>query len=114
MSSLILLMIAGAAAFAWWSAARASAERATEVGRHACQAAGVQLLDQTVHAIGLRLRRRDDGRLGWERSFRFEYSDDGIERHVGRLVLRGDELVAFSGPTRAVDGSLVPAQDRLS
>ncbi|MDQ3494940.1 MAG: DUF3301 domain-containing protein [Pseudomonadota bacterium] len=114
MSSLILLMIAGAAAFAWWSAARASAERATEVGRHACQAAGVQLLDQTVHAIGLRLRRRDDGRLGWERSFRFEYSDDGVERHVGRLVLRGDELVAFSGPTRAADGSLAPARDRLT
>ena len=101
MPSLILLMIAGAAAFAWWSAARAAAERATEVGRSACRASGVQLLDQTVHATGMRLRRRDDGRLGWERSFRFEYSDDGIERHVGRLVLRGDDLVAFSGPPMA-------------
>ncbi|MGI8561458.1 MAG: DUF3301 domain-containing protein [Luteimonas sp.] len=103
MPSLILLMIAGAAAFAWWSAARASAERAVQVGRNACHAAGVQLLDQTVHATGLRLRRRDDGRLGWERSFRFEYSDDGIERHVGRLVLRGEELVGFSGPPSRVD-----------
>lgn len=113
MPSLILLMIAGAAAFAWWSAARASAERAVQVGRNACHAAGVQLLDQTVHATGLRLRRRGDGRLGWERSFRFEYSDDGIERHVGRLVLRGDDLVAFSGPTRASDASLPPTQSRL-
>lgn len=101
MPELILLMIAGAAAFAWWSAARAAAERAVQLGRNACLAAGVQLLDQTVHANGLRLRRRDDGRLGFERSFRFEYSEDGIERHVGRLVLRGDELVSFSGPMRA-------------
>lgn len=101
MPEVILLMIAGAAAFAWWSAARAAAERAVELGRKACQAAGVQLLDQTVHANGLRLRRRDDGRLGFERSFRFEYSEDGIERHVGRLVLHGDELVSFSGPMRA-------------
>jgi hypothetical protein len=101
MPELIMLMIAGAAAFAWWSAARAAAERAVQLGRNACQAAGVQLLDQTVHANGLRLRRRDDGRLGFERSFRFEYSEDGIERHVGRLVLRGGELVSFSGPMRA-------------
>lgn len=101
MPSLILLMIAGAAAFAWWSAARAAAERAEQVGREACRAAGVQLLDQTVHATGLRLRRREDGRLGVERSFRFEYSEDGIERHAGRLVLRGDRLLSFSGPAAA-------------
>jgi hypothetical protein len=61
----------------------------------------VQWLDQTVHANGLRLRRGDDGRLGFERSFRFEYSQDGSDRHVGRLVLRGGRLVAFSGPLRA-------------
>lgn len=101
MPTLILLMILGSASFAWWSAARAAAERAVDVGRSACESAGVQLLDQTVHATGLKLRRRTDGRLGWERSFRFEYSDDGIERHVGRLVLAGDQLVSFSGPTRS-------------
>ncbi|WP_435574592.1 DUF3301 domain-containing protein [Alterluteimonas muca] len=98
MSDAIFVMILGAAAFAWWSAARAAAERAESIGREACRLAGVQWLDQTVHASGLRLRRRDDGRLGFERSFRFEYSDDGVERSVGRLVLRGDELVAFVGP----------------
>ncbi|TYT27211.1 DUF3301 domain-containing protein [Luteimonas viscosa] len=98
---LILLMIAGAAAYAWWNASRAAAERAAAVGRHACQAAGVIWLDQSVHANGLRLRRRSDGRLGLERSFRFEYSEDGIERHIGRLVLHGEELVQFSGPARA-------------
>lgn len=103
MPSLILLMIVGAAVFTWWSAARAAAERAVEVGRTACREAGVQLLDQTVHATVIRLRRRADGRMGVERSFRFEYSRDGIERHVGRLVLRGDDLVAFSGPTRTTE-----------
>ena len=54
----------------------------------------------SVHASGLRLRRGEDGRLGFERSFRFEYSEDGQDRHVGRLVIRGDRLVAFSGPVR--------------
>lgn len=99
--ALIALMLAGSAAYAWWNASRAAAERAAQLGRDACRAAGVIWLDQSVHASGLRLRRRRDGRLGLERSFRFEYSEDGIERHIGRLVLHGERLVQFSGPLRA-------------
>ena len=101
METLLWLMIDFTVAFAWWTTARAAAERAGAVGRNACQAAGVQWLDQTVHADGVRLRRGDDGRLGIERSFRFEYSVDGSDRSIGRLVLRGGELVAFIGPAQA-------------
>lgn len=93
-------MIAGAAVFAFWSSGRAAAERAEVLGRNACRAAGVQWLDQSVHAIGLRLCRQDNGWLGLERTFRFDYSIEGDDRHVGRLVLRGDRLVAFSGPVK--------------
>ena len=98
MPTLLLLMIGAAIAVTWWSAARDAAERAEDLGREACAAAGVQWLDQTVHASGLRLRRGEDGRLGFERTFRFEYSGDGQDRHIGRLVLRGRRLVAFVGP----------------
>ena len=98
--TLILLMIAGAALYGWWTSARGAAERAAALGRDACQAAGVIWLDQSVHANGLKLRRGEDGRLGLERSFRFEYSEDGIQRHVGKLVLFREELVYFSGPVR--------------
>ena len=101
MPSLILLMIAGALAYAWWNAARAASEHAIQVGHAACRRAGVQLLDQTVHATGLRLRRRHDGRMGLERSFRFEYSHDGTDRQRGRMVFHGTRLVAFSGPEAA-------------
>lgn len=101
MPTLLLLMILFGMVFAFWNTARGAAERAGEVGRSACAAAGVQWLDQSVHASGLRLCRGEDGRLGFERSFRFEYSEDGLDRHVGRLVLRGDRLVGFSGPARA-------------
>src|SRR5690606_12769360 len=98
MPSLILLMIAGAAAFAFWNAARAAAEQAESLGRDACNAAGVQWLDQSMHASGLRLYRRADGWLGVERTFRFDYSHDGSDRHSGRLVLRQGRLVSFPGP----------------
>lgn len=98
MSTLLILMIVGAIAFALWNNARAAAERAETLGREACRAANVQWLDQSVHASGIRLRRGHNGRLGFERSFRFDYSRDGNDRHVGRLVLRGGELVSFAGP----------------
>lgn len=101
MPTLLILMIAGAAAFFMFTAARAAAERAAEISRDACAAAGVQWLDQSVHASGLRLRRKGDGWMGLERSFLFEYSEDGHDRHIGRVVLLGDQLVGFSGPTRA-------------
>ena len=101
MPTLLVLMLVGAAGFFLFTAARAAAERAAEIGRDACEAAGVQWLDQSVHATGIRLRRRDDGWLGLERSFRFEYSEDGQDRHVGWIVLLGEKLVGFSGPTRA-------------
>lgn len=93
-----LLMIAGAAAVAFWNASRSAAERAAALGRDACRRAGVQLLDHSVHADGLRLRRRADGRLGLQYSFRFYWSDDGVHRHIGRMVLLGDDLVSFTGP----------------
>lgn len=107
MPTLLILMIVVAMGFAFWSTSRAAAEQAVALGREACEAAGVQLIDQTVHATGLRLRRGDDGRLGFERSFRFEYSQDGTDRHVARLVLRGERMVSFSGPIRAEDGPLL-------
>lgn len=101
MPTLLLLMIVGAAAFFFFTAGRAAAERAAEIGRDACQAAGVQWLDQSVQATGLRLRRKANGWMGLERSFRFEYSEDGVDRHTGRVVLLDGKLVGFSGPTRA-------------
>ena len=100
MPSLIVLMIVGAALFAYWNAARAAAEHAKLLGRNACAAAQVMWLDESVHASGIRVRRNEDGKLGFERTFRFEYSHDGIDRHVGRMVLRGEKLVSFVGPMK--------------
>ncbi|HEY5971171.1 MAG TPA: DUF3301 domain-containing protein [Pseudoxanthomonas sp.] len=100
MPTLIVLMIVGAAGFAYWNAARAAAEYAKQLGRDACTAAQVMWLDESVHASGIRVRRNEDGHLGFERHFRFEYSYDGIDRHTGRMVLRGDRLVSFIGPVK--------------
>lgn len=106
MPTLIFVMIAAATAFAFWSAGRGAAERAEAMGRQACRAAGVQLLDESVHAVGLRVCRHDNGWLGWERTFRFDYSRTGQDRNMGRLVLRGDRLISFSGPVATAPSQL--------
>ena len=106
MPTLLILMIVGAIGFAFWDRSRAAADRATELGRNACRAADVQWLDQSVHSTGLRLCRLPNGWQGFERSFRFDYSYDGQDRHTGRMVLRGRELISFSGPAAAQIGRL--------
>jgi len=97
-SSMIILMVLAALGLAWWNAARAANECAVELGRAACERAGVIWIDQTVHLIGLCLYRRENGRFGVERRFRFEYSWGGDDRHEGQLVLRGGHLVSLVGP----------------
>ncbi|CAD2247104.1 MULTISPECIES: DUF3301 domain-containing protein [Xanthomonas] len=114
MPSLILFMIAGAALYAFWNSSRAAAERADILGRNACRAADVQWLDQSVHSTNIRICRKPNGWLGFERTFRFEYSYDGIDRHSGRLVLRGDQLIAFTGPQVATVTPLSPDHQRLN
>jgi len=98
MTWLMILLLVAAPALAYWSAGRAAAERATELGRLACQRAGVQWLDQSVHLMRIRPRRRSDGWLGWERQFRFEYSAGGDDRHAGLVTLQGRALIALVGP----------------
>lgn len=94
----VLLMMLAIPALAFWSAGRDAAERAVDYGRASCQRAGVQWLDQSVHLVRLRPRRKASGWLGWERQFRYEYSTDGLDRHAGLVTMMGRELVALVGP----------------
>jgi len=74
-----------------WSAMRAR-ERALDVSRNACSRDGVQLLDETVHCVKLRLRRDEDVKLRWARSYRFEFSESGDSRRAGGVELLGEHV----------------------
>lgn len=93
---IVLLCIIPAVAF--WISARTAAENATIHGRRACQHAGVQWLDQSVHQVRIRLSRNAEGRLCWERQYRFEYSSAGEDRHAGLITMLGGELGGLAGP----------------
>jgi hypothetical protein len=88
------LLIVGAIIWFWLDSAR-SREIATGVCKAACSQRKVQLLDQTVGLAHLSLAWTQSG-IRFKRTYRFDYSDEGIGRHSGTIRLVGIELKEFS------------------
>ncbi len=61
--------------------------------RDACEAEGLQFLDETVATAKIRFVRDDDGRLVLQRVYAFEFSDTGSNRRPGSIVMRGQEVL---------------------
>ena len=76
----------------FWVDTLRAREHALQVGRQACREIGAQLLDYTVDLRRLRVARDAGRRVAWLRTYRFEYSLDGVERLHGSVVLRGRRL----------------------
>jgi hypothetical protein len=91
---LTLLLIA---LYAWQNALRAR-DQARALGHELCARSGVQLLDQSVSLSGLRLVRNDEGNLRLHRSYAFEVSVDGHDRHRGGLQMLDGRLLSWSLP----------------
>jgi len=75
----------------WYDSMRAR-ERALAAGRQACDRDGLQFLDETVQIVKLWPARDAAGRLVLRRTYRFEFSDDGVRRRGGSVVILGAEL----------------------
>jgi hypothetical protein len=87
------LLLAGATGVGWfWYDSMRARERAVALGRAACEREGLQFLDETVLCTRTRPARAADGRVRLRRVYRFEFSDDGMNRRAGHLRLLGPEL----------------------
>jgi len=65
-----------------------SQETAIAICKKACEERNVQLLDQTVSVHRVGIRWGTEG-IRLRRVYRFDYSDDGENRHTGHLILVG-------------------------
>jgi hypothetical protein len=88
MAEAVALLLLGAAVAVWIDALRAR-EAALDAGRKACERYGLQLLDDTVAFVRLRLARDEDGRLGLQRLYTFEFSENGSNRRSGAIRVHG-------------------------
>lgn len=96
--ALLPLSLCIAAGLLWYAAMRARELAILHAGR-LCAEHGAQMLDQSVALHSLKpLWRGGPPRLA--RSYRFELSYDGNDRHRASLTLVGDRLVDYSLPAR--------------
>jgi len=92
------LLAFGALAWLWYDSTHVR-EIGVRAARRACEADGLQLLDDTVAIARLGLGRDDDGRLCLRRAYVFDFSDTGNNRRRGSLVMLGDQVqVINTGP----------------
>jgi hypothetical protein len=91
MSEILLLGIVAVGGWLVFDALRAR-ETATLAAREACRAQGLQFLDDTVQGARTRFGRDAEGLLRLRRTFSFEFSDDGVTRRAGHVVLLGARL----------------------
>jgi hypothetical protein len=76
----------------WWDGLK-KRELAVKAARRVCEQAGVQLLDETVAMIRIRLRRDAGQQVRLYREYGFEYSDNGDNRLPGRVYLLGPRVL---------------------
>lgn len=91
----LILVLLGV--YVWQNALKAR-EQARALGHDLCAGASVQLLDQSVSLSALALARNLDGRLRLRRSYTFEVSLDGHDRHRGGLQMLDGRIVSWSLP----------------
>jgi len=82
------LLVAGCGLW-FWRDSLGAREQACTASARACQQSNVQLLDDTVALERLWWRRDHDGRLQLERLYVFEFTDTGMRRQVGSVLLVG-------------------------
>ncbi len=99
-----LLWLLGLAALGWfWHASLQVRERATRAARGACDADGVQFLEETVALRRLRPCRDAAGRLVLCRVYQFDYSVDGASRQQGFVHFTGRRLDGVGLGPRQLD-----------
>ena len=84
----MLLLVAAMGGFAlFWLDTLAARDLANDAARDTCAANGAALLDGTVSFHRLRVVRGDQGRPALERTYLFDYSNDGVTRRQGFVVV---------------------------
>ncbi len=107
MDRFILLLIA-LISWLWFDSLKAR-EAGIHAVRLACEAEGLQLLDETISLAGMKPARNDRGRFVLRRVYQFEYSDTGDNRRRGSVHLLGGRVVLLNAGLRlaASDGRLM-------
>jgi hypothetical protein len=90
LGGIIFLIVVGLGVVAWQANARAR-ELATRISKQMCERHDMQFLDGTTILDRFRIKRGDNGRLGFVRHYHFDFYN-GIERLKGRVTIFKNEV----------------------
>jgi len=77
-----------------WQASQRSRDTAIETARQTCQRQGMQFLDGTAALQAVRPFFSAADGPGLQRIYTFDYSEDGIGRRTGCIILRNYRVTA--------------------
>ncbi|MCK5877964.1 MAG: DUF3301 domain-containing protein [Candidatus Marithrix sp.] len=97
MDSIILLILFGGIIWFWVSTLQCR-EITKVVAQKTCKQFQLQLLDDTITITKLRVKRNENGRLSWQRTYQFEFSDSGNNRQKGTIVMFGTKVEILEMP----------------
>ena len=92
---LLGLLLLFATAWLWLDSLKAR-EAAVAAAKAACVSEDLLLLDDTVAIARLRFARDGEGALCIRRTYGFEYSDTGNDRHSGSVVMLGSRVLVIN------------------
>ena len=111
MTELILLAVLAALGWLWWDSMQAR-EAAIAAARAACNAEGLQFLDDTAGIASVKPARNTDGRLLLQRAYDFEFSDNGDNRIRGSVITLGRRVILLNvmapRPAEASASNVIP------
>jgi hypothetical protein len=103
MDSLIAILVLLLIGWFWLDSLRAR-EIALGISRAACEQRGLQFLDQAAALQRIGIAKTPHG-FRLRRVFRFDFSEEGVGRRSGYLILRGIdlEMLSLGLPDRSED-----------
>ena len=102
-SDFLWLMAAYAFIWYWWNA-KGAKEQALNATRKRCRELELQLLDDSIALRAFWLKRNNNGRLSFWRSYNFEFSSTGADRYNGQIIILGKRIEAINLEAHRVEG----------
>lgn len=96
-NSLIILILLSIATWFWFDTLQCQ-EIAKAICKQQCKQLELQLLDDTIALVRVRLKRNNYGRLKVQRTYLFEFFDGGNKRQQGTIIMRGTTLEILEMP----------------
>ena len=87
-----LLVIVVALSTIWYESLRLR-EMAIRHCHILCRESNLQLLDQTVSLVSIKLKRADSGSLKFLRKYQFEVSENGVDKYSGFITMLGNRII---------------------